>query len=214
MTHLGDRVAPLIDGQLPIDASERAMTHMAACPSCQEAADLERLTKQRLASMGAPQPGADFVQRLLALGVTDGPKPPRPGHLPGGSFGSPLTPSRSLPVSMPASIPGSIPGSMPPFGLTTRPPGRKTMLAVSHSPGRTSGATRHLSRTTRSRLAFAAAGAACLVGVGVAGGVAAAPRPGRQAPAPVDSLVIQHSASTVQSPFGRKATFSLAVAGR
>ncbi len=213
MTHLGDRVAPLIDGQLPMDASERAMTHMAACPACQESADLERLTKQRLSSMGTPQPGAEFLQRLLALGgsdgpsVSDGPKPPQPGYLAGSAQGSPLTTARSMA--------GSMAGQMPPFGLSaTRPPGRRPSPAESGPPGGASGRTSpsrttssgpSLSRSARSRLAFAAAGAACLVGVGVAGGVAASPpKPSREIPAPVDSFTVQ-SASTVSNPLNSRA---------
>lgn len=207
MNHLGDRVSPLIDGQLAMDASERAMTHMASCPSCQEAADLERLTKQRLASMALPQPGTEFMQRLLTLGVSDGPMPP----MPGGPSGSALTPHRS---SLPVSMPASPPVSRPPSGQSTRPPGRRTMLAESRPPGIASGAARRLSGTARSRLAFAAAGAACLVGVGVASGVAAAPRPSRELIPPVDTFVVQHSAATPSSPFGSQGPmFGLTGAG-
>ena len=42
MTHLGDRMTPLVDGQLPVDATERAHAHLASCDGCREAVETER----------------------------------------------------------------------------------------------------------------------------------------------------------------------------
>jgi hypothetical protein len=83
VAHLGDRVADLVDGQLPVDAVERALAHLARCRPCREAVEAERLMKARLASLGGPEPGADLMRRLLALGGPNGPLPPRVGHVPG-----------------------------------------------------------------------------------------------------------------------------------
>jgi hypothetical protein len=196
MTHLGDRVASLIDGQLPVDVSGRAMTHLAACPACQQAADLERLTKQRLASLSTPEPGADLVRRLLEMGVPGGPVAPRPGHVPGTARPAQLAPMIRADPS-------------------TRPPGRRTVVVQSRPPGAPSGPARRLSRSTRGRLVFAAAGAACLVGVGVAGGVAASQSTARTAVPTVDSFVIQQGPASGRLPLETQAArLSLATARR
>jgi hypothetical protein len=189
------------------------MTHLAACPSCQEAADLERLTKQRLASLGAPVPGADLMQRLLALsgGGTQGPVPPRPGYLAGGtgssSFPAPGGSVQGGSVLGGSAPGGSRPGPVPPMlrmDASTRPPGRRPVPGQSRPLAVAAGAPHRLSRTTRSRLAFAVAGAACLVGVGVAGGVAAGQTP-RQVSPPVDSFVVRSGAVPVNLPLDQQA---------
>jgi hypothetical protein len=83
VTHLGERVSALVDGQLPVDATERAHAHLANCRDCRDAVEAERLMKARLRCLPDLGPGADFVSRLLAMGGPAGPLPPRPGHVPG-----------------------------------------------------------------------------------------------------------------------------------
>ncbi|WP_250285986.1 MULTISPECIES: zf-HC2 domain-containing protein [unclassified Frankia] len=70
--HLGDRIAPLVDGQLDHDDRDRALAHLARCPACQwEVAELRRL-KARLAALGGPVlPGcvADRLLRMAAAAI-------------------------------------------------------------------------------------------------------------------------------------------------
>jgi hypothetical protein len=93
VAHLGDRVAALVDGQLPADAVERAHSHLVGCRPCREAVEAERLMKARLASLRGPEPGVDLIQRLLSMGGPNGPLPPRVGHVPG----TPRPPAVALP---------------------------------------------------------------------------------------------------------------------
>ena len=79
MSHLGDRAAAFVDGQLTPESAERATAHLAACRPCRDLVELERLTKVRLVRPAGPAPSADLVGRLLAMGGPAGPLPPRPG---------------------------------------------------------------------------------------------------------------------------------------
>jgi hypothetical protein len=92
MSHLGERIAPLVDGQLPLEQVERANIHIAGCRPCREAVELERLMKHRLATLPAPHPRDDLVQQLMGLAGPSGPLPPRSGHVPG----SPRPPVRPV----------------------------------------------------------------------------------------------------------------------
>jgi hypothetical protein len=193
VTHLGERITSLVDGQLPADAAERASMHLAMCLPCREAVELERLMKSRLATLGAPPPGDHLVRRLLDLAGPHGPLPPRAGHVPGSPRPRPISgPSRS-----------TRPLSGPPLARTgSRRP------AVAAAAGRAvvaarPGVSARLSRVSRARVTAAMVGAMCLVGAGVAGGVVTAGRPSQPAVVPpVDSLVVQHSVSTGVLPFG------------
>src|SRR3954469_24971548 len=83
MSHLGERVTSLVDGQLSVEFAERALMHVAGCDECREAVESERLMKQRLASLSALEPADFLVRRLLELAGPSGPLPPRSGHVPG-----------------------------------------------------------------------------------------------------------------------------------
>lgn len=83
MSHLGERVTPLVDGQLPADVAERAYAHVASCPVCREAVEIERLVKSRLAALAGPAPDAALTARLLGMADPGGPVPPRARPVPG-----------------------------------------------------------------------------------------------------------------------------------
>jgi Putative zinc-finger len=182
VTHLGDRAAAFVDGQLSPESAERTTAHLATCRPCRDLVELERLTKARLSALFGPEPAADLVGRLLAMGGPAGPLPPRPGYVPG----SP----RPQPVTMPEPHRGGVqvlrrsarpdqsertrpaerrerteriewtapprdvprPGQRREPGTSTRPPGRQRTIGVRPS-----------------RLAVAVLGALSVVGVGVAG---------------------------------------------
>jgi anti-sigma factor RsiW len=193
VTHLGERITPLVDGQLPADAAERASIHLAACRPCRDAVAAERLMKSRLATLGSPQPGEDLVRRLLHLAGPDGPLPPRVGHVPG-------TP-RPRPISGPSR--STRPVSGPPLARTGS---RRPAVAAGVSravAGHRPGVSGRLSRVSRVRVTAAVVGAMCLVGAGVASGVVSAGAAGQPGVVPpVDTLVVQHSTSTGSLTFG------------
>jgi anti-sigma factor RsiW len=111
MSHLGDRLSALVDGELGGAERDRAHAHLAACEQCRtEAADLRAL-KQKLRGLmdGAPAEAA-MTSRLIAMTGPGGPMPPRrrllrvvPGRRPVGP-GSPA----------PGPVP-SRPGSLRPW---------------------------------------------------------------------------------------------------
>lgn len=78
MSHLGDRLSALVDGELDGAERDRAHAHLAGCEQCRtEAAELRTL-KQQLGTLtsGAPAEAA-MTRRLIAMTGPGGPMPPR-----------------------------------------------------------------------------------------------------------------------------------------
>lgn len=78
MSHLGDRLSALVDGELDGAELDRAHAHLATCEQCRtEAAELRTL-KQKLRTLmtGAPAEAA-MTSRLVAMAGPGGPLPPR-----------------------------------------------------------------------------------------------------------------------------------------
>src|SRR5436190_2176449 len=105
MSHLGDRLSALVDGELGGAERDRAHAHLAACEQCRtEAAELRALKRKLRGLMdGAPSEAA-MTSRLIAMTGPGGPMPPRRRLL------------RVVPGRRPASGPvASRPGSRPPW---------------------------------------------------------------------------------------------------
>ena len=191
MTHLGDRAAAFVDGQLTPESAERATAHLAACRPCRDLVELERLTKARLSALRGPDPSADLVGRLLAMGGPSGPMPPRPGHVPGNP--------RPRPVSLPESHRSGVQvlrrssraerQQLP--RDVARPGARREPVAATRPSGRSRTAV-----ARPSRLAVAVFGAMSVVGVGVAG-VAAGSSAAATGPNPLPARL-----GTVVTPAG------------
>ena len=105
MSHLGDRLSALVDGELSGAELDRAHAHLAGCEQCRtEAADLRALKRTlRALTDGAPAEAA-MTSRLIAMTGPGGPLPPRRRLL------------RVIPARRPApgpasSRPGARPGS-------------------------------------------------------------------------------------------------------
>src|SRR5436190_16114282 len=85
MSHLGDRLSALVDGELSGAELDRAHAHLAGCEPCRtEAAELRQL-KQKLRELmthepvdGAPAEAA-MTSRLVAMTGPGGPVPARSG---------------------------------------------------------------------------------------------------------------------------------------
>ncbi len=78
MSHLGDRLSALVDGELDGAERDRVHAHLASCEQCRaEVAELRAL-KQKLRGLttGAPAEAA-MTRRLIAMTGPGGPMPPR-----------------------------------------------------------------------------------------------------------------------------------------
>jgi anti-sigma factor RsiW len=67
MTHLGQRLSALIDGELDLDERERVLVHMARCGSCRDEVAALRMLKQRMNALGEAAAGAGLTGRLMSL---------------------------------------------------------------------------------------------------------------------------------------------------
>ncbi|HVN13601.1 MAG TPA: hypothetical protein VMT69_16020 [Kineosporiaceae bacterium] len=195
MSHLGDRVAALVDGQLTVEAVDRATMHLVSCRPCRDLVEVERLTKARLTSLLGPDPTPDLVGRLLAMGGPAGPLPPRPGYVPGTARPQPV-PLR--PVAAAGTRSAAQRWTLP----STRPATRTTRMAAESTPAPVP-STRPAGRppvltTRRTRLAAAVLGALSVLGVGVAG-VAAGTSAGVTSPGSVSP---QLGTTTFLAPAG------------
>jgi anti-sigma factor RsiW len=78
MSHLGDRLSALVDGELTGAELDRAHAHLAGCEQCRtEAAELRALKRKlRTLMAGAPAEAA-MTSRLIAMTGPGGPLPPR-----------------------------------------------------------------------------------------------------------------------------------------
>jgi anti-sigma factor RsiW len=78
MSHLGDRLSALVDGELDGAERDRVTAHLASCEQCRaEAAELRAL-KQKLRRLMTDAPAeAAMTRRLIAMTGPGGPLPPR-----------------------------------------------------------------------------------------------------------------------------------------
>jgi anti-sigma factor RsiW len=91
MTHLGERLTALVDGELGHDERDRALVHLAACDQCRAEADALRALKRRLRAMGDALPAERLLTRLQAMGEPGDPLPPAVRPLPGQGRGTSAT---------------------------------------------------------------------------------------------------------------------------
>ncbi|MCT9932602.1 zf-HC2 domain-containing protein [Planotetraspora sp. A-T 1434] len=77
MSHLGERVSALIDGELGHNDRERALAHLTFCADCRAEVDALRTLKSRLRSMDPPAMPVDLTMSLLRMSEPGGPLPPR-----------------------------------------------------------------------------------------------------------------------------------------
>jgi len=67
LTHLGQRLSALIDGELDGSERERVLLHMARCGSCRDEVAALRMLKRRMNDLGEAAAGAGLTGRLMRL---------------------------------------------------------------------------------------------------------------------------------------------------
>ena len=78
MSHLGERLSALVDGELDGAERDRAHAHLASCEQCRsEAAELRVLKQTLRGLMAGPPAEAAMTRRLIAMTGPGGPLPPR-----------------------------------------------------------------------------------------------------------------------------------------
>jgi Putative zinc-finger len=103
MSHLGDRIPALVDGELGHEARDRTLAHLAGCAECRAEVELERQTKALLARLNTPEPSSELMRGLLTLAEPGPPLPPSRRPFPRGDRPPTLTaPSRRRPPGAPA----------------------------------------------------------------------------------------------------------------
>ncbi len=183
---LGDRISALADGSLPDDVRDRALAHVTGCAPCREALDTERLLVARVRELPAPGPSDALMARLLAMGETGGPLPPRPGRV----AGTARPPSAVVVGRAPAARPSA--RATTPSPSAPRPP-RLPALSV-----------RPPSRREHRRSRRVLAAAVGVLGVGVIAVTAlgsSLPSSGPGVVPPVDQLTVQHGVTGRENPF-------------
>lgn len=68
MSHLGDNLSALVDGELTGTDLDRASAHLAACERCRGDAAALRALKTQLRGLGAGTGHAELTSKLLAMG--------------------------------------------------------------------------------------------------------------------------------------------------
>jgi anti-sigma factor RsiW len=67
VTHLGQRLSALIDGELSGSERERVLLHITRCGSCQDEVAALRTLKRRMNALGEAAAGAGLTGRLMGL---------------------------------------------------------------------------------------------------------------------------------------------------
>lgn len=81
MSHLGDEIAALVDGELSHDARDRALAHLTECAACRSAVDAQRRAKASLRDLAAGDVPPALEQRLRNLPASlSAPPASRPGR--------------------------------------------------------------------------------------------------------------------------------------
>jgi anti-sigma factor RsiW len=194
MSHLGDRLSALVDGELSHEERDRLYVHLAACAECRAEATALRALKRRLGALGDTAMDRGLLSRLISLAEPgEPPVTQRRRPAAGGSGGSSPRASTGSPAPHPAVL--MYPDMSVPAGGRQRLPLR----------GRGSTAGPQIRPPGRRRAPYLVAGAfsALILGVGgvsfLAGGGQDSPGP-RITP-PVGMFTVEHSVTTGDVPF-------------
>ncbi len=82
MSHLGQRLSALIDGELSAAERDRVLAHVARCEGCRQEAAALRALKQRMHSLGEAMVDTALTGRLMAMAGSGEARDARPGWRP------------------------------------------------------------------------------------------------------------------------------------
>jgi anti-sigma factor RsiW len=112
MTHLGDRVSALVDGELSHAERDRALAHLAGCAQCRAEVESERQVKATIRAQVPPALPAGLVTSLRRLAEPGEPLPPEHPWFPDRSRTSaPWRPVDRRPQGRPGT--DGVPGGRP-----------------------------------------------------------------------------------------------------
>ncbi|HEY6498034.1 MAG TPA: zf-HC2 domain-containing protein [Streptosporangiaceae bacterium] len=77
MSHLGNRISALVDGELSAEESDRVHAHLARCAACRAEARELRALKQRVRGLADVAPDDALTARLIRIAEPGAPVPPR-----------------------------------------------------------------------------------------------------------------------------------------
>jgi len=75
VSHLGERLSALIDGELSHQQRERVLAHLAHCEPCRQEAAALRMLKQRMHALGEATADTALTDRLIAVAGVASPAP-------------------------------------------------------------------------------------------------------------------------------------------
>jgi anti-sigma factor RsiW len=175
VSHLGEYISALIDGELTGAERDRAHAHLAACAECRAEAAALRELKRELRGLAGTPADAELTRRLVAMAGPGGPVPPRQRLIRG--MVRPRATFRAYPD----------------HGRIRRGTGRPGSARAAYpAPGR-----------RRGRYVLWGAVSLVVVGIGAAafsvGGSATAPGP--KITPPVEMYSVQHAITTGEVPY-------------
>jgi anti-sigma factor RsiW len=85
MSHLGQRLSALIDGELEGAERDRVLVHLARCEPCRDEAAALRTLKRRMSALGEAAADSAFTRRLVGLAQSGSPFAAGPGWPAGGA---------------------------------------------------------------------------------------------------------------------------------
>jgi anti-sigma factor RsiW len=85
MTHLGQRLSALIDGELDAAERDRVLVHLAKCDACRSEVIALRTLKRRMSALGETAADGALTRKLMGLAYL-GDSSPQPDHFPGAGW--------------------------------------------------------------------------------------------------------------------------------
>jgi anti-sigma factor RsiW len=102
VTHLGQRLSALIDGELDATERDRVLVHLAKCDACRSEVIALRTLKRRMSALGEAAADGALTRKLMGLAYA-GDGSSRPDHFPGPGWPRPAgAGSAAWPVARPS----------------------------------------------------------------------------------------------------------------
>jgi hypothetical protein len=208
MSHLGQRLSGLVDGELSGAERDRVHAHLAGCGRCRAEAAALRALKRRVRGLEEKAADAALTLRLIALAEPGEPVPPRRRPLPGSSFPRPAFRTFSDEHVRAAWQPAGG-GSSVRAGLMAH----SAVASLGRSPGLVQRGVWGgrparlvpLDRTRFRHVRYVFFGVMSLLVVGIGGAAfmmgGSQPSPGPRITPPVDMYSVEHAVTTGEVPF-------------